>query len=667
MSEFLVSARKYRPLRFEDVVGQEHITTTLRNAIRSGQLAHSFLFCGPRGVGKTTCARILAQSINCEAPVDGVEPCGSCGPCTSFRASSSFNIYEIDAASNNSVEDIRALTDQVRFPPQAGRYKVYIIDEVHMLSQAAFNAFLKTLEEPPPYAVFILATTEKHKIIPTILSRCQIFDFSRIRVQEIAGHLQAICERENIPFEPQGLHVIAQKADGGMRDALSMFDRILAFSGGKLPLSAVLENLNILDYDVYFGLMDSFLAEDLAEVLHVFQRVLERGFEGDVFLSGLAEHLRNLLVARDTATHDLLESSEELRERYLQQAAIVSPSWLVSALSLLNQADLQFKASRHKRLHVETALVRLTYLNRAFDLGRLAGEGQIVQAPARAAAAPTAAAAAAAAPTAAPAAPAASAASEKKKSAPESGGLKEAEGVVEPASAVSPVDPPAAAPAAAAPAAVEPVAPAPAAAPVPANTPPAAQPAAPPQTSVRLQGGSVNLNDLQSALLRKPSVEPPPDQAGEGTSAGSVAASAGLGNSDEGGTGDAALPPDLDRIQAIWAQCSSDYAAQGRMSVAKLMESALIRLDERRPGGVEVVVGNSIQHDMLKNEMPAFRENLNQAGVVLAALHLRLEPGQAGGPAKSAPYTSQEKLAHMVGKNPAVQQLRDQLGLELEF
>ena len=368
MSDFIVSARKYRPLRFGDVVGQQHITTTLRNAIQSGQLAHSFLFCGPRGVGKTTCARILAQSINCESPVDGVEPCGTCGPCKSFRESSSFNIYEIDAASNNSVEDIRALTDQVRFPPQAGRYKVYIIDEVHMLSQAAFNAFLKTLEEPPPYAVFILATTEKHKIIPTILSRCQIFDFNRIQVADIAGHLQGICEAENIPFEPQGLHVIAQKADGGMRDALSMFDRILAFSGGSVQLQQVLDNLNILDYDVFFGLVDAFLAEDLSTVLHTFQRVLERGFEGDIFLSGLAEHLRNLLVAKDPATHDLLELTDALRERYIDQAGIVSGSYLVSSLALLNQADIHFKASRHKRLHVETTLVKLTYLNRAVDL-----------------------------------------------------------------------------------------------------------------------------------------------------------------------------------------------------------------------------------------------------------------------------------------------------------
>jgi DNA polymerase-3 subunit gamma/tau len=364
MAAFVVSARKYRPVRFEDVVGQEAVTTTLRNAVRSGQLAHSFLFCGPRGVGKTTCARILAQAINCENPKDGVEPCGECQPCRSFRENSSFNVYEIDAASNNSVEDIRTLTEQVRFPPQAGRYKVYIIDEVHMLSTSAFNAFLKTLEEPPPYAIFIMATTEKHKILPTILSRCQIFDFSRISVADMAAHLKGIADAEQVDYEDEGLRVIAQKADGGLRDALSMFDRILAFSGGKLSLAEVLENLNILDYSVYFKLAEDLLMEDLATVLGTFQRVLEKGFEGDVFLGGLAEHLRNLLVARDPAMHALLDADGELRQRYLEQARQMPPSFVVSALAVLNEAEVQYKNSRNKRLHVEMALVKLCYLQR---------------------------------------------------------------------------------------------------------------------------------------------------------------------------------------------------------------------------------------------------------------------------------------------------------------
>ncbi len=368
MSQFVVSARKYRPMRFEDVVGQQHVTQTLKNALKRGQIAHAFLFCGPRGVGKTTCARILAKVLNCEQATDTQEPCNECSSCKAFNEQASFNIIELDAASNNSVEHIRALVEQVRFQPQQGRYKVFIIDEVHMLSQAAFNAFLKTLEEPPPYAIFILATTEKHKIIPTILSRCQIFDFRRIQVPDIVAHLHDICRREGIEAEEDALHIIAQKADGALRDALSIFDRIAGYAGDRITYEAVIENLNILDYDYYFQFVDALLQEDMPRVLQLFDQVLKKGFEGDLFIAGFAEHLRNLLMARNEATRPLLEVSDNLLQRYDRQARLTPASFLMSALDLANQCDLQYKEARNKRLHVELTLMKMAWLNRAIEL-----------------------------------------------------------------------------------------------------------------------------------------------------------------------------------------------------------------------------------------------------------------------------------------------------------
>jgi DNA polymerase-3 subunit gamma/tau len=368
MNKFIVSARKYRPQLFSTVVGQSHITTTLKNAIRNKQLAHAFLFCGPRGVGKTTCARILAKAINCENPAPDGEACNICHSCVSFNEGSSLNIHELDAASNNSVDDIRSLVDQVRFAPQPGKYKVYIIDEVHMLSSSAFNAFLKTLEEPPPYAIFILATTEKHKILPTILSRCQVFDFKRITNQDIMDHLLEICEKENIPSEKSALEIIAQKSEGCMRDALSLMDKMVSFSDGKLTYADTLENLNILDDGYYFKLLGVLRNQQLAESLLIYDEINRKGFEGDLLLSGFAEFIRNLLICKDEKALRLLDVVEDYKEKYKQLAGEVEDSYLISALNLLSDSELHYKAAKNKRLHIELALIKLSYLNQALHL-----------------------------------------------------------------------------------------------------------------------------------------------------------------------------------------------------------------------------------------------------------------------------------------------------------
>jgi DNA polymerase-3 subunit gamma/tau len=367
MAEYIVSARKYRPARFKDMVGQEHISSTLQNAIRTGQLAHSFLFCGPRGVGKTTAARILAKTINCENITADTEACNECQSCVSFNHNSSFNIHELDAASNNSVDDIRQLVEQVRFAPQSGKYKIYIIDEVHMLSAGAFNAFLKTLEEPPSYCKFILATTEKHKILPTILSRCQIFDFRRISIETIVGHLRHICELEGIKAEEDALHIIAQKSDGGMRDALSMFDRLSSFAGGNLTYESVLKNLNVLDYDYFFKVTDALLTEDMTALMGYLSEILKRGFEGDDFVLGLCEHFRNLLFAKNIDTLRLMEVSDTIKKRYLDQTNLASDSFLINCLYLGNQCDVSYKQSKNKRLSVELALIKMCYVNSTIE------------------------------------------------------------------------------------------------------------------------------------------------------------------------------------------------------------------------------------------------------------------------------------------------------------
>src|SRR5690606_22066087 len=370
MDNFIVSARKYRPVTFDSVVGQQHITSTLKNAIHNNQLAQAFLFCGPRGVGKTTCARILAKTINCEQILDQVEACGTCESCKSFQNGNSFSIHELDAASNNSVDDIRSLIDQVRIPPQTGRYKIYIIDEVHMLSQQAFNAFLKTLEEPPSYAIFILATTEKHKILPTILSRCQIFDFNRIKVVDMANHLASIADNEGVTYDRDGLHVIAQKADGGLRDALSMFDQIVSFSNKEVTYQAVIDNLNILDYEYFFRLTDAIIQEDSASALLIFDEILARGFDGSHFIGGLGSHFRDLLVSKEPATLKLLDTSDTIRQRYLQQSQQVSPGLLLSALHIANHCEVDYRTSKNQRLQVDLAHLKRCHSSAAIQLAK---------------------------------------------------------------------------------------------------------------------------------------------------------------------------------------------------------------------------------------------------------------------------------------------------------
>jgi DNA polymerase III subunit gamma/tau len=372
MENFVVSARKYRPITFDSVVGQSHITTTLRNAIKSNHLAQAFLFTGPRGVGKTTCARILAKTINCLNVSEDIEPCNACTSCKNFDQNASFNIHELDAASNNSVEDIRNLIDQVRFPPQDGKYKVYIIDEVHMLSQAAFNAFLKTLEEPPSYAIFILATTEKHKILPTILSRCQIFDFNRIQIKDIANHLASIASKEGIMAEPEALELIAQKADGGLRDALSMFDLNVTFSANQqLSYQEVLDNLHVLDYDYYLKMTDALYDGDISNVLLLLNEILVKGFDAHQFVVGLNEHFRNVLVCKNPQTVDLMEISDSIKQKYLSQANKIPVDFLLSALSVGSNLDIQFKAAKNQRLHVEIGLLKLSQIASVLNLAHL--------------------------------------------------------------------------------------------------------------------------------------------------------------------------------------------------------------------------------------------------------------------------------------------------------
>lgn len=380
MENYIVSARKYRPSTFESVVGQRSLTTTLKNAIGTQKLAHAYLFCGPRGVGKTTCARIFAKTINCMTPTAEGEACNSCESCVAFNEQRSYNIHELDAASNNSVDDIRQLVEQVRIPPQIGKYKVYIIDEVHMLSASAFNAFLKTLEEPPRHAIFILATTEKHKILPTILSRCQIYDFNRINVDDTVQHLTYVASKEGITAEPEALNVIALKADGGMRDALSIFDQVVSFTGGNITYKSVIENLNVLDYEYYFRLTDSFLESKVSDALLLFNDILNKGFDGSHFITGLSSHFRDLLVGKDAATLGLLEVGASIRQRYQEQAQKCPLPFLYRAMKLCNDCDMNYRTSKNKRLLVELTLIQVAQLTtEGDDVGHGRGPKQAIK------------------------------------------------------------------------------------------------------------------------------------------------------------------------------------------------------------------------------------------------------------------------------------------------
>lgn len=367
MSEYIVSARKYRPMSFDSVVGQQALTTTLKNAVKSGKLAHAYLFCGPRGVGKTTCARIFAKAINCEHPIAEGEACNECESCNAFNEGRSYNIFELDAASNNSVENIKSLMEQTRIPPQVGRYKVFIIDEVHMLSTAAFNAFLKTLEEPPAHVIFILATTEKHKVLPTILSRCQIYDFERMTVRDIIGHLKSVAEKENIKYDEQALNVIAEKADGGMRDALSIFDQAASFSQGDISYQKVIEDLNVLDEENYFNIIDLALENKVSEIMVLLNTVINKGFDGGNLINGLASHVRNVLMAKDAQTLPLLEVSDQQRQRYQSQAQKCPTAFLYDALKIMNRCDVEYRQSSNKRLLVELTLIEVAQITQKED------------------------------------------------------------------------------------------------------------------------------------------------------------------------------------------------------------------------------------------------------------------------------------------------------------
>ncbi|HBX51572.1 MAG: DNA polymerase III, subunit gamma and tau [Bacteroidetes bacterium RIFOXYA12_FULL_35_11] len=391
MENYIVSARKYRPNTFDTVIGQHTITVTLKNAIKIQHLAHAYLFCGPRGVGKTTCARIFAKTINCYNPTEEMEACDVCESCMSFNQNRSYNIHELDAASNNSVDDIKLVIDKVRIPPQIGKYSVYIIDEVHMLSSSAFNAFLKTLEEPPAYAIFILATTEKHKIIPTILSRCQIFDFNRIRIEDMVHHLAYVAEKEGINADSDALNIIAQKSDGAMRDALSFFDQIVSFAGSAFTYDDALAHLNVLDYDYFFRLTEYFLTGNISEVLLTYDTILSKGFDGHHFISGMASHLRDVLVSRDNATLKLLEVGDNIRERYKSQAALCSPDFIFKALNVCSNCDVGYKSSKNQRLHVEMALIQLCHITRVPELieNKIPSEKKSVEEPVKPVTPPT--------------------------------------------------------------------------------------------------------------------------------------------------------------------------------------------------------------------------------------------------------------------------------------
>lgn len=615
MENFIVSARKYRPATFETVVGQHHITGTLKNAIKNNQLAQAFLFCGPRGVGKTTCARILAKTINCTNLTPEQEACGTCDSCVSFQTGHSFNFHELDAASNNSVDDIRSLIEQVRIPPQAGKYKIYIIDEVHMLSANAFNAFLKTLEEPPSYAIFILATTEKHKILPTILSRCQIFDFNRIQVDDISNLLNKIAERESISVEADGLHIIAQKADGGLRDALSMFDQIVSYTNKNVTYKSVIDNLNILDYDYYFKLTQYLLTADVSNALILFDEILNNGFDGNNFINGLASHFRNLLVAKDPQTTKLLEVSENIKQKYISQSQQTPVSFVLTALNLANQCDLIYKNSKNQRLQVELALIKMCHIPSVL---------QLAQQP-------------------------------FQNAATDQNQIKKKTNV----------SPPAAAPttaAAQAPSSSSVQVPAPA---LPADSLPVATESAPkpiPAAAVSAPVKSVTAPTAKIALTQKINLNGSNTTGTFIPSLTDLNAKSGGVDSDEPKyiSGDSRDSFSEEQLLSLWNQYAEDAKTAGKINIYTLMIGAEPQLE-----GTEVIVAkveHKLQEALLQEEMV---DLMNFIRPRLKNFNVSVKTIQAAREVLNRLYTSTEKYQFLLDKNPKLEELRRKFNLDV--
>ncbi|NLR79703.1 DNA polymerase III subunit gamma/tau [Chitinophaga eiseniae] len=644
MENFIVSARKYRPQNFSTVVGQAHITTTLKNAIRNNQLAHAFLFCGPRGVGKTTCARILAKTINCENLQPDGEACNECHSCKSFNEGSSFNIHELDAASNNSVDDIRTLVEQVRFAPQAGKYKIYIIDEVHMLSSSAFNAFLKTLEEPPSYAIFILATTEKHKILPTILSRCQIFDFKRITIQDTVDHLQEICTKEHIQADTDALHLVAQKTDGCMRDSLSTLDKIVSFTSGHLTYQNTLEHLNILDYDYFFRVMGAVLQQDIANALLIYDEILQKGFEGDNFLNGWAEFLRNLLLCKDEKALHLVEVSGNLKDRYKQLSGQLSPAYLITALHLLNDTEINYRMARNKRLHVEMALIKLCYLQQAVTLVSDDATGEVAKkklvpdgtAPQK---------------LRAPGAQPVTAKTVTEKPATVASIPAAPVTTAPPVAIPTPVNP---APSAAAPTAIPTPSPAPTPTPVatpiataapvattPVTTPPVAAPVAKPVENTAPAAASSKLTGL--AAMKE-----------------------AMAAKQQGNTQVQSTPLTMGAIHVYWEEFIDQYRQANKMTVVSNLVLAQLKL--LGTAEVGIVSRNIVQFRFMEEEKLVIAEFLkkkfNNPAIVLT---LQLDESQQVQDIGPAPLSSREQFQQMAEKYPIVKELKDRLNMELDF
>jgi DNA polymerase-3 subunit gamma/tau len=624
MENFIVSARKYRPATFETVVGQHHITGTLKNAIKNNQLAQAFLFCGPRGVGKTTCARILAKTINCTNLTAEIEACGTCESCVSFQTGHSFNFHELDAASNNSVDDIRSLIEQVRIPPQAGKYKIYIIDEVHMLSANAFNAFLKTLEEPPSYAIFILATTEKHKILPTILSRCQIFDFNRIRVDDISGLLNKIAIRENISVEADGLHIIAQKADGGLRDALSMFDQIVSYTNKNLTYKSVIDNLNILDYDYYFRLTQYLTTADVSQTLVLFDEILNNGFDGNNFINGLASHLRNLLVAKDPQTVKLLEVSENIKQKYLTQSQQTQVSFILTALNLANQCDLSYKNSKNQRLQVELALIKMCHIPSVLQLAQLPHTASTITTDLDQTKKKTSLTSESPAPQERP----------DELPPPSAGFSKPAETSAKPAIAVPPISE------------------------LPKTIPIVPQAAS---SEASLIPAMPNLNSLHKIAL-KPNISGGPPV---GTMIPSLTSMTNTGGEIENDEpkyvfGEEREPFTFEELMVLWKEYTQKVKLENKINFYTILTTNEPVLT--KPTEITVLITNTAQDSILQNELVDFLNFLRtrlknfDVGIVTKKVESKIE---------NRLYTSIERYHYLVEKNPKLEDLRKRFNLDL--